>query len=96
MMAALGDTVVMKGEMGALVGTSSVGKTSVADQLQLLLPAPHLVVGLDHFLNMFPQHWAGHPRGPGPGMWYDDATDPDGRPRARIRYGPAGEQLLAA
>lgn len=81
--------------MIALVGTSSVGKTSVAEQLQALLPEPHLVVGIDHFLNMFPQHWAGHPRGPGPGMWYDDTIDADGSPRARIRYGSAGGRLLA-
>ncbi|GAA1430496.1 hypothetical protein GCM10009616_15240 [Microlunatus lacustris] len=80
--------------MIALVGTSSVGKTSVAEQLQVLLPEPHLVVGIDHFLNMFPQHWAGQPRGPGPGLWYEDTIDPDGRPRARIRYGSAGERLL--
>jgi chloramphenicol 3-O phosphotransferase len=90
-----GKTVPMRGEMIALVGTSSVGKTSVAEQLQLLLPEPYLVVGIDHFLNMFPHHWAGHPRGPGPGMWYEDTVDPDGSPRARIRYGAAGERLLA-
>jgi chloramphenicol 3-O phosphotransferase len=80
--------------MIALVGTSSVGKTSVAEELQRLLPKPHLVVGIDHFLNMFPHHWAGQPRGPGLGMWYEDTIDPDGRPRARIRYGAAGERLL--
>ena len=85
----------MRGEVIALVGTSSVGKTSVAEQLQTLLSEPHLVVGLDHFLNMFPQHWSGHPRGPGPGMWYEDTIDADGSPRARIRYGVAGERLLA-
>ena len=88
-------TVLVKGELIALVGTSSVGKTSAAEQLQLLLSEPHLVVGIDHFLNMFPHHWAGHPRGPGPGMWYEDTVDADGRPRARIRYGSAGARLLA-
>ena len=85
----------MRGELIALVGTSSVGKTSVSEHLQPLLPEPHLVVGIDLFLNMFPHHWAGHPRGPGPGMWYHDTIDPDGSPRARIRYGSAGQQLLA-
>lgn len=89
------DTGAMPGSMIALVGTSSVGKSSVAEQLQPLLSEPHLVVGIDNFLNMFPHHWAEHPRGPGPGMWYVDTTDPDGRPRARIRYGSAGARLLA-
>jgi chloramphenicol 3-O phosphotransferase len=85
----------MSGRLIALIGTSSVGKTTVSEQLQPLLPEPHLVVGIDLFLNMFPHHWAGHPRGPGPGMWYDDTVDADGRPRARIRYGSAGQRLLA-
>jgi len=44
---------------------------------------------------MFPHHWSGHPRGPGPGIWYHDTIDPDGSPRARIRYGSAGKRLLA-
>ncbi|MEU0317065.1 hypothetical protein [Nocardioides sp. NPDC006273] len=34
------------GRLIALVGTSSVGKSSVARRLQELLPEPHLVVGL--------------------------------------------------
>ncbi|RCK70196.1 chloramphenicol phosphotransferase [Desertihabitans brevis] len=85
----------MTGHLIALVGTSSVGKTSAAAALQPLLPEPHLVVGIDLFLNAFPHHWAGHPRGPGPGMWYDDRTDADGRPVARIHYGEAGVRLLA-
>ena len=85
----------VRGELIALVGTSSVGKTSVSERLQPMLPEPHLVVGIDLFLTMFPHHWAGHPRGPGPGMWYHDTTDPDGSPRARIRYGSAGARLLA-
>jgi chloramphenicol 3-O phosphotransferase len=91
----LRDTVPMRGELIALVGTSSVGKTSVSEQLQPMLPQPHLVVRIDHFLNMFPHHWSGQPRGPGPGMWYHDTIDPDGSPRARIRYGSAGKRLLA-
>ena len=85
----------MRGELIALVGTSSVGKTSVSEQLQPMLAQPHLVVGIDLFLNMFPHHWAGNPRGPGPGMWYHDTIDPDGSPRARIHYGTAGKRLLA-
>lgn len=88
-------TVLVKGELIALAGTSSVGRTSAAEQLQLLSSEPHLVVGIDLFLNMFPHHWAGHPRGPGPGMWYTDTIDADGRPRSRIRYDSAGARLLA-
>ncbi|GAA1491210.1 phosphotransferase-like protein [Brachybacterium sacelli] len=85
----------MSGRLIAIVGTSSIGKSSASARLQELLPDPYLTVGIDHFLNMFPQQWAGQPRGPGPGMWYEDSTDPDGAPRARIRYGQAGSRLLA-
>lgn len=81
--------------MIAIVGTSSVGKTTVAEHLQTIMPSPYLVVGLDHFLNMFPQRWSGQDWGPGPGMWYHDTVDPDGHPRTRIRYGDAGARLLA-
>lgn len=85
----------MSGRLIAIVGTSSVGKSSASARLQEILPDPYLTVGIDHFLNMIPQQWAGQPRGPGPGMWYEDSTDSDGAPRARIRYGRAGRQLLA-
>ena len=85
----------MSGRLIAIVGTSSVGKSLASARLQEILPDPYLTVGIDHFLNMFPQQWAGQPRGPGPGMWYEDSTDSDGAPRARIRYGQAGRQLLA-
>lgn len=77
-----------------LVGVSSVGKTSVAGLLQLALPEPYLHVGLDHFLSMFPYEWHDHPRGPGPGFWVDQSRDEGGSPRARIRYGDAGDRLL--
>ncbi|MFE6968551.1 hypothetical protein [Isoptericola sp. NPDC057653] len=85
----------MVGHVVALVGTSSVGKTAVAAELQERLTDPHLVVGIDHFFSMFPHHWTGHPRGPGPGFWYEDTVDDDGSPHARIRYGDAGRHLLA-
>jgi len=84
----------MTGRLIALVGTSSVGKSTTARRLQSLLPEPYLVVGLDHFYDMFPQDWGGHRRGPGPGFWQDVLTDPDGRPRIVTHYGEAGRQLL--
>ncbi|GAB3492005.1 P-loop NTPase family protein [Flexivirga lutea] len=34
-------------------------------------------------------------RQPGPGFWVEKTTDPDGSPRARIRYGADGAKLLA-
>jgi chloramphenicol 3-O phosphotransferase len=85
----------MTGRLIALVGTSGSGKSTTARRLQLLLSEPYLVVGLDHFFDMFPQDWAGHRRGPGPGFWQDVVTDPDGKPRIITHYGEAGRRLLA-
>jgi len=85
----------MNGKAIVLVGTSSVGKTSVSVQLQLALRDPYLHVGVDHFFSMFPYEWHGHPRQPGPGFWVETTIDSDGSPRARIRYGEAGAKLLA-
>lgn len=84
----------MTGNAIILVGASSVGKTSVSEQLQSTLRDPYLHVGVDHFFSMFPYEWRDHPRQPGPGFWVEKTVDPDGAPRARIRYGEAGSTLL--
>ena len=84
----------MTGKAIILVGVSSVGKTSVSQQLQSKLREPYLHVGVDHFFSMFPYEWRDHPRRPGPGFWVEETVDPDGAPRARIRYGEAGATLL--
>jgi chloramphenicol 3-O phosphotransferase len=77
-------------QLVGLVGTSGVGKSATAERLQLLLREPYLLVGLDHFFDMFPQDWGGHRRGPGAGFWQDVVTDPDGKPRIVTQYGAAG------
>ncbi|MET7281121.1 AAA family ATPase [Kribbella sp. NPDC005582] len=82
------------GRLIALVGTSSAGKSSTAKQLQLVLPEPYLLVGLDHFYDMFPSDWGGHRRGPGPGFWQETVTDPDGKPRIVTHYGEAGRRMF--
>ncbi|WP_405058688.1 hypothetical protein OG474_38995 [Kribbella sp. NBC_01505] len=86
---------VASGRLIALIGTSSSGKSSTAQQLQLILPEPYLLVGLDHFYDMFPQDWGGHRRGPGPGFWQETLTDPDGKPRIVTHYGEAGQRMFA-
>lgn len=84
----------MSGNVIAIVGVSSVGKTSVSEQLQLALREPYLHVGIDHFFSMFPYEWCDHPRQPGPGFWVDRDIDADGSQRTRINYGEAGARLL--
>lgn len=77
-----------------LVGVSSVGKTSLSEELQERLDEPFLHVGIDHLFSMFPYQWRDHPRGPGPGFWVDVLTDEAGAPHAHIHYGAAGERML--
>lgn len=93
-----GDTVcntsAVPGNAIVLVGVSSVGKSSVSEQLQLALREPHLHVGIDHFFSMFPYEWLDHPRRQGPGFWVEKTADSDGSPRARIRYGQDGAKLF--
>ncbi|WP_344147639.1 phosphotransferase-like protein [Kribbella yunnanensis] len=84
----------MSGRLIALIGTSSAGKSSTAKQLQLVLPEPYLLVGLDHFYDMFPSDWGGHRGGPGPGFWQETLTDPDGKPRIVTHYGEAGRRMF--
>lgn len=44
------------GQIILLNGTSSAGKSTIAKELQTILPQPYLHTGLDHFLAATPRH----------------------------------------
>lgn len=47
---------MQSGQIILLNGTSSAGKSTIAKQLQTMLPQPYLHTGLDHFLAAVPRH----------------------------------------
>ncbi|MGN6696432.1 MAG: phosphotransferase-like protein [Aquihabitans sp.] len=78
------------GRVVFLFGTSSVGKTSTAVELQGLLDEPFVLLGLDTFFGAWPDRWSARGASEPAGFRYegDDET-------LAIRCGPAGERLLA-
>ena len=46
-----------KGQIILLNGISSSGKTTVAKQLQGMLPTPHMVVSMDDFFHLYPEKY---------------------------------------
>lgn len=71
-----------------LNGTTSAGKTSIAKELQAILPIPHLVYGIDDGFAMLP----GRLHNDRDGFFFD--TDPNGA--VRLNHGATGMKTLLA
>lgn len=76
-----------------LVGTSSAGKSTLAKELQAILPDHYLLLGLDDLFRMVSPRWGGGLAGPLSyrGFRYDHT--PAG-PTITIRYGDVGCAVL--
>ena len=76
-----------------LVGTSSAGKSTLAKELQAILPDHYLVLGLDDVFRMVAPRWGGGVAGPlsTHGFRYDHSLD---EPITTIRYGAVGRAVL--
>ena len=79
------------GKVIFLFGTSSVGKTSTAEVLQPLLDEPYLILGLDTFLQAWPDRWGNGGESESDGFWYERPADGT----LVIRCSEQGERLLA-
>jgi chloramphenicol 3-O phosphotransferase len=78
------------GQIILLNGASSSGKSSVARELQALLPEPYLHPGIDHFLALLPGRYFGeHP--PADEGFLLVRTEAG----THIQTGPVGHRLLA-
>lgn len=80
-----------------LNGTSSSGKTTLAQAIQDESDTPFVYWGIDTLFSLVPPNWGGGRDGPlsRSGFWYDRATqDEDGHPQVIIRYGPVGRRLI--
>jgi chloramphenicol 3-O phosphotransferase len=76
-----------------LIGTSSAGKSTLAGELQAILPDHYLLFGLDDVFRMVSPRWGGGLGGPLSyrGFRYDhDLTGPT----IAIRYGDVGRAIL--
>src|SRR5919202_4612278 len=83
------------GNIVLLNGTSSAGKSRIAQALQEVMEAPYLHTGIDHFLERFPVRFHVKSDGADPAtaagfLW----VCPDGQTLAELRIGPLGLRLL--
>ncbi|MFB7898141.1 hypothetical protein ACFC1B_17595 [Streptomyces xiamenensis] len=78
------------GQAIVLAGTSGAGKSSTVTELQNILPAPFLALGLDMFFGTLPHRWTSDGERSSEGFSYIRDTDHEGRTRLRIGYGPVG------
>jgi chloramphenicol 3-O phosphotransferase len=73
-----------------LNGVGSVGKTSIARALQVVVEAPYLHMQMDTFMEMLPDRYQEGPEG----FAYEVLHDRDGRPSVAITTGPVGRRAL--
>jgi chloramphenicol 3-O phosphotransferase len=78
-----------KGRIVLLNGVGSVGKTSIARELQKITHPPFLHVQLDTFMDMLPETYHNHPDG----FSYETVHE-DGKPLVIVRSGIFGELML--
>lgn len=73
-----------------LNGTSSAGKSSIAQALQDILQEPWLHVALDTFLGMLPERFHDDPEA----FFWRTTVDADGVEQIEIESGPIGRRFL--
>jgi chloramphenicol 3-O phosphotransferase len=76
-----------------LIGTSSAGKSTLAKELQAIVPEHYLLLGLDDVFRMVSPRWGGGLAGPlsYEGFRYEHAT---ATATVSIRYGAVGHAIL--
>ena len=76
-----------------LIGTSSAGKSTLAKELQAILPEHYLLLGLDDIFRMVSPRWGGGLAGPlsYQGFRYEHAP---ATKTISIRYGTVGHKIL--
>ena len=72
-----------------LNGVGSVGKTSIAKELQTILAEPYLHVGIDHFIDMLPAHYINSAEG-----IRFETIESNGHPIVKISVGEIGTHLI--
>ena len=73
-----------------LNGVGSVGKSSIARALQVMIDAPYLHVQMDTFVEMLPERFKNEPEG----FLFRVVHDIEHRPSVAITTGPVGRRTL--
>ena len=81
----------MKSDIKILLlnGVGSVGKSSIAKELQSILVEPYLHVGVDHFIDMMPIKYLNAPEG-----IHFESTELMGYPIVKITTGTVGDKVM--
>lgn len=77
-----------------LNGVGSVGKSSIARELQELLDEPFLHVGVDNFMYMFPEKFGVFGKHAHEGVEFIENVDSEGKPVININIGLYGKKLF--
>ena len=89
----------MTGSIILLNGTSSAGKSTLANAVQDVMDAPYLSLGIDHFFEALPQRYRARlgpddvppPQADEGVVWV--CTEPSGHGFRELRVGPVGQRL---
>lgn len=73
-----------------LNGVGSVGKTSIAKELQSILEEAYLHVGIDQFIDMLPEKYLGNPKG----IFFENLQTTDGHPLVKVNVGDIGNKVM--
>lgn len=77
-----------------LNGSSSVGKTTVAKELQAILDEPYILTDIDHFLVMLPSRYTGADPAEERGISFTRDKSPS-KDEVSISVGPVGRKFLS-
>jgi chloramphenicol 3-O phosphotransferase len=76
-----------------LNGPTSAGKTSIAQELQILLEELYLHVQMDAFISMLPSHYLGSSEIAKQGVYWKKAYNTEGQEIVEIELGPIAKRL---
>lgn len=86
----------MNGNIIILDGSPSVGKSTIARQIQEMADEPFYYFPIDDFMKKLPSRWIQFTDNLSlvEGIGYQMDTDPNGKPLIRFKAGPIGEKLI--
>lgn len=86
----------MKGKVIILDGSPSVGKSTIAEEIQEIADTPYYYLSVDDFVKKLPLRWMQFTDDLEniEGIGFQPTTDSEGNPEIRFKAGPLGEKLI--